>query len=177
MTDALTFLKTRRSRPAKILTAPVPDRNALEALLCVAARTPDHGKLEPWRFIVLEQAALRRLGVLARNLAEAAGPEVVDADKASQQFETGQLAVVVVASPKPCDKFPQIEQTYSAGAVCLSLWPAVGAPIGFLVGPRTTGISAPKVWHLHRMNMSPELFTSGPARLKFPTVHALMLPL
>jgi len=114
MTDALTFLKTRRSRPAKILTAPVPDRDTLEALLCVAARTPDHGKLEPWRFIVLEQAALRRLGVLARNLAEAAGPEVVDADKASQQFETGQLAVVVVASPKPCDKFPQIEQTYSA---------------------------------------------------------------
>ena len=111
MTDALTFLKTRRSRPAKILTAPVPDRDTLEALLCVAARTPDHGKLEPWRFIVLEQAALRRLGVLARNLAEAAGPEVVDADKASQQFETGQLAVVVVASPKPCDKFPQIEQT------------------------------------------------------------------
>ena len=109
MTDALTFLKTRRSRPAKILTAPVPDRDALEALLCVAARTPDHGKLEPWRFIVLEQAALRRLGALARNLAEAAVSEVVDADKASQQFGTGQLAVVVVASPKPCDKFPQIE--------------------------------------------------------------------
>ena len=69
MTDALTFLKTRRSRPAKILTAPVPDREALEALLCAAARTPDHGKLEPWRFIVLEQAALRRLGALARKLA------------------------------------------------------------------------------------------------------------
>jgi len=101
MTDALTFLKTRRSRPAKVLTAPVPDRDTLEALLCVAARTPDHGKLEPWRFIVLEQAALRRLGALARNLAEAAVSEVVDADKASQQFETGQLAVVVVASPKP----------------------------------------------------------------------------
>jgi nitroreductase len=54
-------------------------------------------------------------------MAEAAGPDVVDADKASQQFEIGHLAVVVVASPKPCDKFPQIEQTYSAGAVCLSL--------------------------------------------------------
>ena len=121
MTDALTFLKTRRSRPAKILTAPVPDRNTLEALLCVAARTPDHGKLEPWRFIVLEKTALRRLGALVRSMAEAAGPDVVDANKACQQFEIGHLAVVVVASPKPCDKFPQIEQTYSAGAVCLSL--------------------------------------------------------
>ena len=121
MTDAFTFLKTRRSRPANILTAPVPDREALEALLCTAARTPDHGKLEPWRFIVLEQAALRRLGALARKLAQTVGPEVVDPDKASQQFENGQLAVVVVASPKPCDRFPQIEQTYSAGAVCLAL--------------------------------------------------------
>ena len=75
MTDALTFLKTRRSRPAKIMTGPVPGKEALEALLVVAARTPDHGKLEPWRFIVLEQAALRRLGVLTRSMAEAAGPE------------------------------------------------------------------------------------------------------
>ncbi|MGB0798762.1 MAG: nitroreductase family protein [Planktomarina sp.] len=118
MTDALTFLKTRRSRPAKVLGLPVPDRTTLEALLQVAARSPDHGKLEPWRFIVLEQAALRRLGTLARQLAIVAG---VDADKAANQFETDNLAVVVVASPKVCDKFPEVEQTYSAGAVCLSL--------------------------------------------------------
>ncbi|MFQ3301142.1 MAG: nitroreductase [Planktomarina sp.] len=121
MTDALTFLKNRRSRPAKIMTSPVPGKEALEALLVMAARTPDHGKLEPWRFVVLEQAALRRLGVLARSMAEAAGTDVVDAAKASHQFETGILAVVVVESPKECLKFPEIEQTYSAGAVCLSL--------------------------------------------------------
>ena len=88
MTDALTFLKTRRSRPAKIMTSPVPGKEALEALLVMAARTPDHGKLEPWRFVVLEQAALRRLGVLARSMAEAAGTDVVDATKDSHQFET-----------------------------------------------------------------------------------------
>lgn len=121
MTDALTFLKTRRSRPAKIMTSPVPSKEALEALLVVAGRVPDHGKLEPWRFIVLEKAALRRLSVLATTLAEAAGPDVVDAAKNSYQFETGTLAVVVVESPKPCVKFPKIEQTYSAGAVCLQL--------------------------------------------------------
>jgi len=54
-------------------------------------------------------------------MAEAAGTDVVDAAKASHQFETGVLAVVVVESPKECLKFPEIEQTYSAGAVCLSL--------------------------------------------------------
>lgn len=118
MTDALTFLKTRRSRPAKMLSGPVPDRATLQALLVAAARTPDHGKLEPWRFIVLEEKALRRLGVLARDMAARAGQ---DADKAANQFDTGTLAVVVVESPKECIKFPEIEQTYSAGAVCLSL--------------------------------------------------------
>ena len=49
---ALEFLLTRRSRPAKTLTTPVPDREALMQILTAAARTPDHGKLEPWRFIV-----------------------------------------------------------------------------------------------------------------------------
>ena len=121
MTDALSFLKTRRSRPAKILTGPIPSKTALEELLVIAARSPDHGKLEPWRFIVLEQAALRRLAILARSLADTAGSDVVDADKTSRQYETGTLAVVVVESPKECHKFPEIEQTYSAGAVCLSL--------------------------------------------------------
>ena len=121
MTDALTFLKTRRSRPAKILTEPVPDKNALKELLTIAARSPDHGKLEPWRFIVLERAALLRLAMLARSLAEKAGPDIVDADKASRQYENGTLAVAVVESPKECHKFPEVEQTYSAGAVCLSL--------------------------------------------------------
>lgn len=121
MTDALTFLKTRRSRPAKVLTTPVPDTAALTALLEIAARTPDHGKLEPWRFIVLEQAALRRLSHTARDLATIAGPDIVDVTKATHQFDTGNLAVVVVESPKASAKVPEIEQTYSAGAVCLSL--------------------------------------------------------
>lgn len=55
---ALDFLLTRRSRPAKTLRAPVPSRAELEEILTAAARTPDHGKLEPWRFIVLEKPAL-----------------------------------------------------------------------------------------------------------------------
>ena len=65
MTDASTFLKTRRSRPAKLLTAPYPDRDTIAEFLTMAARTPDHGKLEPWRFIVVEHAAMARLADLA----------------------------------------------------------------------------------------------------------------
>ena len=59
--QAMDFLLTRRSRPAKTLTGPAPDRAALMPILTAAARTPDHGKLEPWRFIVLDKARLTGL--------------------------------------------------------------------------------------------------------------------
>ena len=118
---ALAFLLTRRSRPAKTLTGPVPDRAALEVLLTAAARTPDHGKLEPWRFIVLEKNALLRLAGLipARGAALDVDPDKIT--KAIDQYAKADLAVAVVCSPKPSDKIPAIEQIYSAGAVCLSL--------------------------------------------------------
>ena len=54
--EALAFLSRRRSRPAKLFTTPVPDRAALRDILTVALRVPDHGKLTPWRLIVLEKA-------------------------------------------------------------------------------------------------------------------------
>jgi nitroreductase len=119
--QALDFLLTRRSRPAKTLTTPVPDRATLLKLLTAAARCPDHGKLEPWRFIVLERAALLRLAdlVQARGAALSRAPE--DIAKARKQYDDGHLAVAVIEVQKPSDKIPAIEQTYSAGAVCLSL--------------------------------------------------------
>ncbi len=118
---ALDFLLTRRSRPAKTLTTPVPDRETLNTLLTAAARTPDHGKLEPWRFIVLSKPALQRLAALVPARGEALGVEPDKVTKAQDQFEKADLAVAVISSPKPSEKIPQIEQVYSAGAVCLAL--------------------------------------------------------
>jgi nitroreductase len=118
---ALDFLLTRRSRPAKTLGPPVPDRAALMTILTAAARSPDHGKLEPWRFLVLERAALLRLAaaVPARGAALGLEPEAVA--KMQAQFADSHLAVVVVAAPRPDPKVPEIEQILSAGAVCLAL--------------------------------------------------------
>jgi len=118
---ALDFLLTRRSRPAKTLTTPVPDRTALETLLTAAARTPDHGKLEPWRFIVLSKPALARLATMIPARGNALGIDPDKIAKARDQFAKADLAVAVISSPKPSEKVPQIEQTYSAGAVCLAL--------------------------------------------------------
>ena len=122
---ALEFLATRRSRPARTLGLPVPDRAAVMQMLTIAARVPDHGKLEPWRFIALEQPALRRLAALADARAAALGLATDRAAKGREQFSDGNLVIAVVASPKGFDRIPEVEQTLSTGAVCLSLVNAV----------------------------------------------------
>lgn len=118
---ALDFLLTRRSRPAKTLTGPVPDRATLETLLTAAARTPDHGKLEPWRFIVLAKPALSRLAELVATRGTALDLDPDKIAKAQADYANADLAVAVISSPKESEKVPQIEQVYSAGAVCLAL--------------------------------------------------------
>ncbi|WP_028955171.1 nitroreductase [Sulfitobacter sp. 20_GPM-1509m] len=118
---ALNFLLTRRSRPAKTLTTPVPDRAALDELLTAAARTPDHGKLEPWRFIVIEKTAMPRLADLAETRGKVLGLDDEQIGKGRSQFDMGHLAVAVIEVHVPSPKIPALEQTYSAGAVCLSL--------------------------------------------------------
>jgi nitroreductase len=118
---AFDFLLNRRSRPAKTLTAPVPDRAALEPILRAALRTPDHGKLEPWRLIVLEKPALARLAEAVPARGAALGIEEEKIAKAQSQFGMADLAVAVVFVPQASDKVPEIEQLYSAGGVCLAL--------------------------------------------------------
>ncbi len=118
---ALEFLLNRRSRPAKTLQAPVPSRDELMPILTAASRSPDHGKLEPWRFIVIEGAAMDRLAELARTRGVALCYDAEKSDKGAAQFVTGELAVVVVEVQKPSEKVPAIEQTYAVGGVCLAL--------------------------------------------------------
>lgn len=118
---ALEFLRTRRSRPAKTLQAPAPTAEDLRPLLEAAARTPDHGKLEPWRFIILDKAAMPRLSSIVQTRGKALGLDAEQIEKGRAQFDQGQLAVAVIESPKASEKIPALEQTYSAGAVCLAL--------------------------------------------------------
>ena len=118
---ALAFLETRRSRPAKTLGPPAPDREELRKILTIAARAPDHGKLEPWRFLVLDPPALKRLAETLPERGAALDVEPGKVDKAVDEYARAALAVVVVASPKSSEKIPEIEQTLSAGAVCMQL--------------------------------------------------------
>lgn len=119
--DVLDFLLTRRSRPAKMLRAPAPDAATLTRLLTAAARVPDHGKLEPWRFVVIEPAALQRLAAVVTARGQTLGMDADKTTKAAQTLADSPLVVAVVAIERPSDKIPAFEQLLSAGAVCLSL--------------------------------------------------------
>jgi len=119
--DVLAFLLNRRSRPAKTLGLPVPDRSTVDTLLQAAARSPDHGKLEPWRFIVLQRAACLRLADLTALRGAEAGMDAEKVEKARRSFAGAHLVVAVIAAPVATDKVPDVEQILSAGAVCLAL--------------------------------------------------------
>lgn len=133
----LAFLRQRRSHPPKLLTGPAPDRHDLMNLLELGARVPDHGKLEPWRFLVLERATLDRLAPLLAAHVTASGGDTSAAEKARSAFGS-PVIVAVVSAPVASAKVPEWEQFLSAGAVCLELLNAAlaaGFGAAWLTGP------------------------------------------
>ncbi len=139
--DALDFLLTRRSRPPRLLGTDTPDDATLRTLLTAAIRVPDHGKLEPWRLMVLRRSAIERLAALTRTRGAELGlmPERIEKDATA--YDAAQLIVAVIASPKPSDKVPEAEQVASAACVCLGLVNAAlasGWGASWLTGWRAT---------------------------------------
>ncbi|WP_395542130.1 nitroreductase [Neotabrizicola sp. sgz301269] len=118
---AFAYLETRRSAPAKLFTDPVPDAAELDRILTAALRVPDHGKLEPWRLIVLQGQDFSRLADLAEARARDLGGDAEKIAKGRGQYDLGRLAVVVISSPKASDKIPLTEQVLSSGALCMNL--------------------------------------------------------
>ncbi len=115
------FLLSRRSRPAKTLGPGGPDRAGLIRILTAAVRSPDHAKLEPWRFVVIEGQARERAAALAAERAAVLELDEKTTAKAVGGFTQGAVIVAVISSPRPSEKIPLWEQQLSAGAVCLAL--------------------------------------------------------
>ncbi|MEO1614100.1 MAG: nitroreductase family protein, partial [Pseudomonadota bacterium] len=111
---ALDFLLTRRSRPAKTLAPVAPDRAMIETLLTAAARTPDHGKLEPFRFLVITGEARQRLRDAVAGHMQAAGEAVEKIEKQAGSFLHGGAIVAVVCAPVASPKIPDWEQHLAA---------------------------------------------------------------
>lgn len=125
----LSLLATRRSGKPRDLTAPGPDAAQLADILTIAARTPDHGKLSPWRFVIVGDAQRAALARVITDAYVAERPQAGQQEIASlEQFARQAPALVVVLfSPKTESHIPLWEQELSAGAVCMNLLHAAHA--------------------------------------------------
>ena len=126
--EAYTLLMRRRSVRAREMTGPGPDRTTLEKILAAATRVPDHGKLTPWRFIVLEEDERRKLGdlIVCALLEENASSEK-NAEAMRGYATQGPTLVVAVYSPSDRKPIPEWEQQLSMGAACQNMLVAATA--------------------------------------------------
>ena len=119
----LNLLLTRRSGSAKAMTGPGPSAEQLATILTAASRVPDHGKLFPWRFILFEGDARRRMGeLLAECLAESeplAPAERLEIERG--RFLRAPVVIGVVSRTREMIPIPEWEQMLSAGAVCQTM--------------------------------------------------------
>lgn len=115
-------LAARRSVPAQSLADPGPTAKQVARILELGARTPDHGKLFPWRFVVMGRGTRRDLAQILTGLATSDKARAVLA-----KLTAAPVSVLVVSAPVASDKVPEWEQVLSAGAVCMNLEHAANA--------------------------------------------------
>lgn len=142
VSSPLALLKTRRSGKPREMVAPGPSAAQLDEILSIAGRTPDHGKLFPWSFVIVPDAARPALALKLGAILEAEKPDCTARDiEAAAQFATqAPTLVVILSAPIAGHKIPLWEQELSAGAVCMNLLHAAHA-MGF-VGSWITGWAA-----------------------------------
>lgn len=123
MTDATRHLQTRRSIPIPALVPPAPDADELRAILEIACRVPDHGKLTPWRFVIYRGEAAEKIGKALADLCGAREGPLGEArrDMEEKRFSRSPLVVGVVSTARHHVKIPEWEQVLSAGAAAMNL--------------------------------------------------------
>ncbi len=123
MSNPLSLLLQRHSAPSRQLGEPAPEGAALQALLEAAIRVPDHGKLEPFRLILLQGAAKLAFGEQLATLSLQLHPDLPESkrEKERTRYTFAPLVVAVVARIDADSKVPVIEQQLSAGCVAYNL--------------------------------------------------------
>jgi nitroreductase len=133
--SAPALLETRRSAKPRELVGPGPTPQELERMLTIAARAPDHGKLAPWRFIIVGDDQRDIFAALLQEALAKENPEATDAHRRKEDefaHYAGQL-VVLISAPVPDHKIPVWEQQLSCGAACMSLLMGAHA-LGYVAG-------------------------------------------
>lgn len=134
--SALALMRTRRSGKPRDLVAPGPDPDRLREMIAIATRTPDHGKLAPWRFVIIPTERRDAFAALLKDALRIERPGASDRDIDAVVGDFAYQApalVVVLSAPVHGHKIPVWEQELSAGAACMNLLHAVHA-MGFVGG-------------------------------------------
>lgn len=144
--DALTLLHNRNSAPK--LSEPGPSADELDGLLRAALRAPDHARLQPWRFLIVEGEARNALGDIYANALQARNSEATEADldKARSKALRAPLIIAVVVRHLEHPKVPLLEQQLSAGCAAHSI--LLAAEVLGYAGIWRTGTNAfdPAIW-------------------------------
>lgn len=129
------YLASRRSGKPRDMVAPGPDDATLRRMIEVAARTPDHGKLAPWRFVVVPQDARGAFAAMLIDAYRADKPEAgrLEIEAIEQFAHQAPTLVVVLSSPRTDSHIPLWEQQLSAGAAAMNLLHAAHSQ-GFVGG-------------------------------------------
>lgn len=127
LSSPLAYLASRRSGRARDMVGPGPSDEELNEIIALAARTPDHGKLAPWRFVVVGSDQRDELAALLRRALAENDPTAGDAhhQKADDWAHAGEALIVLLSAPIAGHKIPVWEQELSAGAVGMNLLHAV----------------------------------------------------
>jgi nitroreductase len=135
----LALLHTRRSGKPRDMIAPGPDAAQLRAIMVAAIRVPDHGKLNPWRFVIIGNDQRDRLSDLLTAAYRAERPDAgrLEIEAMDQFARQAPALVVALSTPVSGSKIPAWEQELSVGAACMNLLNAAHAS-GF-VGSWLTG--------------------------------------
>jgi nitroreductase len=123
LSTPLALLATRRSGRPRDLVAPGPTPAELRAIFEIAMRTPDHGKLHPWRFVHVpsdRRAAFAALLQAAYRIDNPA-PGRLEIEAGERFAHQAPELIVALSSPTPDHKIPLWEQQLSCGAACMNL--------------------------------------------------------
>lgn len=134
-TSLLSLLESRRSGKPRELTGPGPTAEEMERMIGIAARTPDHGRLAPWRFVTVADDQRDAFEAVLLDALAGEDPDATDAHREKEHefaHYAGQL-VVLVSAPVADHKIPVWEQQLSCGAAGMNLLLAAHA-LGYVAG-------------------------------------------
>jgi nitroreductase len=123
------YLATRRSGRPREMVAPGPSEAELEEIVALAMRTPDHGKLAPWRFVTVAKDQRQAFAALLMRALDENDPQANAAHraKALEFAHSGEALVVMLSAPVAGHKIAVWEQELSAGAAAMNLLHAANA--------------------------------------------------